>query len=148
MTRSDCRSTRCRIGDFAWILLRIHASQQRHRRQPMPGLHRSQRLHRSARQNRLHLLYPAITISEFRSCLEFSPASFTLTRMKFSGNGQLSRSLLFAATFIAALARSSTANAQAEAVEQGAEKSVTVLPLEKSASRGIVTRDPSDIVKC
>jgi arabinan endo-1,5-alpha-L-arabinosidase len=50
--------------------------------------------------------------------------------------------LLLAATFITALVLSSTANAQTDF-----EKSATVLPLDKSASRGIVTRDPSDIVK-
>ena len=30
----------------------------------------------------------------------------------------------------------------------GSGKSITVLPLEQSASRGIITRDPSSIVKC
>ncbi|HEY3855878.1 MAG TPA: arabinan endo-1,5-alpha-L-arabinosidase [Verrucomicrobiae bacterium] len=40
------------------------------------------------------------------------------------------------------------ANAQTEAGGQETKKSVTALPLEQSASRGIVTRDPSDIVKC
>lgn len=53
---------------------------------------------------------------------------------------------MLVATFIAAWALSSAAVAQSE--EEGSEKSVTALPLEKSASRGIVTRDPSDVVKC
>jgi len=68
--------------------------------------------------------------------------------MKFSQNIHLSRGLLPAATIIAGLALSTTADAQTNDTEQGSEKQITVLPLEKSASRGIVTRDPSDIVKC
>lgn len=38
--------------------------------------------------------------------------------------------------------------AQTNAANPDARKSMTVLPLEQSASRGIVTRDPSSIVKC
>jgi len=68
--------------------------------------------------------------------------------MKFRRIVHLSRRLLLASTLILALTLSSTANAQTDSAEPGSEKSITVLPLEKSASRGIVTRDPSDIVKC
>src|ERR1039457_6440461 len=68
--------------------------------------------------------------------------------MKLSRNVRPSWCSLLAAVFIAALALSSAAIAQPDAAKEGSEKSATVLPLEKSASRGIVTRDPSDIVKC
>jgi arabinan endo-1,5-alpha-L-arabinosidase len=56
--------------------------------------------------------------------------------------------LRLAATFVAALALSFRANAQSSAEDPGADGSLAVQALEKSASRGIVTRDPSDIVKC
>src|ERR1017187_866707 len=68
--------------------------------------------------------------------------------MKLSRNVRPSWCSLLAAVFIAALALSSAAIAQPDAAKEGSEKSATVLPLEKSASRGITTRDPSDIVKC
>ncbi|HWD20459.1 MAG TPA: arabinan endo-1,5-alpha-L-arabinosidase [Verrucomicrobiae bacterium] len=48
------------------------------------------------------------------------------------------------AAFLAALIFSSTSRAQTS----DAPQFTPILPLEKSASRGIVTRDPSDIVKC
>jgi len=80
--------------------------------------------------------------------LEFRPDSFIITRMKFSRNIPMRPRWPLAAMFTAALALSLTANAQTGATEPGSEKSPDVLPLEKSASRGIVTRDPSDIVKC
>lgn len=51
------------------------------------------------------------------------------------------RHIKFTATFIGTLACSAGMNAQAE-------KPVVILPLNESASRSIVTRDPSDIVKC
>ncbi len=57
-------------------------------------------------------------------------------------NVHLSRHSLLA-ILITALAIRCIANAQTDD-----ENSTTGLPLEKSASRGIVTRDPSDIVKC
>ena len=65
--------------------------------------------------------------------------------MKIIQNTPPSQRSLLAATFIAAFVFSFTAKSQTDAA---GEKSITVLPLEKSASRGIVTRDPSDIVKC
>jgi arabinan endo-1,5-alpha-L-arabinosidase len=54
--------------------------------------------------------------------------------------------LLSAATFAASLAFSFAADAQPESARTNAQN--PVLPLEQSASRGIITRDPSDIVKC
>jgi arabinan endo-1,5-alpha-L-arabinosidase len=67
--------------------------------------------------------------------------------MRFSRDIQPSRHSLFA-VFIAVMVLSSVAKAQTNAAKQESENLMTVLPLEKSASRGIVTRDPSDIVKC
>jgi len=46
------------------------------------------------------------------------------------------------------LALSTAANAQPDSARPGSQKSIPVLPLEQSASRGITTRDPSTIVKC
>jgi arabinan endo-1,5-alpha-L-arabinosidase len=46
------------------------------------------------------------------------------------------------------LAFSAGANAQSESVRPDVPKSYPALALEQSASRGIVTRDPSSIVKC
>ncbi len=68
--------------------------------------------------------------------------------MKSSRNVHPSRRSLLAAAFIAALALPSATQAQTNTARQASENPVSVLPLEKSASRGIVTRDPSDIVKC
>jgi arabinan endo-1,5-alpha-L-arabinosidase len=68
--------------------------------------------------------------------------------MKIRRNINQRRRLLLATTFVAALAILPTANAQTDAGGQRSEKSMTALPLDQSASRGIVTRDPSDIVKC
>ncbi len=56
--------------------------------------------------------------------------------------------LLCAALFLGTLAFSARANAQSESARSDSQPSFPVLPLEESASRGIVTRDPSDIVKC
>ena len=52
------------------------------------------------------------------------------------------------ATLIATVSCSIAAQAQVDVASQGSQKTVPVLPLEQSASRGITTRDPSDIVKC
>jgi arabinan endo-1,5-alpha-L-arabinosidase len=46
------------------------------------------------------------------------------------------------------LALSTAADAQPDSARSGSQKSIPVLPLEQSASRGITTRDPSTIVKC
>lgn len=51
------------------------------------------------------------------------------------------------AALVAALFFSAAAHAQTNVVPADTEK-FKVLPLEQSASRGIVTRDPSDIVQC
>ena len=56
--------------------------------------------------------------------------------------------LLCAALLLGALAFSGGANAQSESAKPDVPKAFPVLPLEQSASRGIVTRDPSSIVKC
>ncbi len=50
--------------------------------------------------------------------------------------------------FLGTLAFSATAIAQTNSAGPDSGNSFPVLPLEQSASRGIVTRDPSDIVKC
>ena len=50
--------------------------------------------------------------------------------------------------FLGTLACCTEALAQADTARPGSGKSVTVLPLEQSASRGITTRDPSSIVEC
>jgi arabinan endo-1,5-alpha-L-arabinosidase len=58
------------------------------------------------------------------------------------------QSALLAATLTATLALSVTAFAQSESARPDATPSFPILPLEQSASRGVVTRDPSSIVKC
>jgi arabinan endo-1,5-alpha-L-arabinosidase len=65
----------------------------------------------------------------------------------FSGN-HLDRRLVFATMSAGLLALSIAANAQPEPAKPDSQKSVGALPLEQSASRGIVTRDPSSIVEC
>ena len=62
--------------------------------------------------------------------------------MKFSRNIFSSLRLSLAA-IVATFAFSSNSFAQSGAIDPTAG-----LPLDKTASRGIVTRDPSDIVKC
>jgi arabinan endo-1,5-alpha-L-arabinosidase len=58
------------------------------------------------------------------------------------------RRTMFAALLTGIMAVPAAANAQTESAKPAAGKSVTVMPLEASASRGITTRDPSSIVKC
>lgn len=58
------------------------------------------------------------------------------------------RRVLIAAMFMGALAYSVAADAQTDSAKSAVGKAMTGLPLEESASRGIVTRDPSSIVKC
>ncbi len=67
--------------------------------------------------------------------------------MKFAGDFCSFRRPRVVALLIAALALSFSADAQSDAANES-QLSATVQPLEKSAARGIVTRDPSDIVKC
>ncbi len=50
--------------------------------------------------------------------------------------------------FIGTLAYSAAANAQADSAKSDSRNSMTGLPLEESASRRVVARDPSSIVKC
>lgn len=56
--------------------------------------------------------------------------------------------LLGAALFLGTLAFSVRANAQSESARTNTNQIYPALPLEQSASRGVVTRDPSSIVKC
>jgi arabinan endo-1,5-alpha-L-arabinosidase len=68
--------------------------------------------------------------------------------MKPKPSYPLGQRLLLGATLMGALSGSIAAQAQADAAQPGSQKSISVLPLEQSASRGITTRDPSSIVKC
>lgn len=69
--------------------------------------------------------------------------------MKFIFGKPLRQRLSLTATLAGMLAGFITANAQsAAAAKPGSAAVWPVLPLDQSASRGIVTRDPSDIVKC
>ncbi len=58
------------------------------------------------------------------------------------------RCWLLAAMLINTLAFSATTLAQTNSIRPDSKNSFPVLPLEQSASRGIVTRDPSSIVQC
>jgi arabinan endo-1,5-alpha-L-arabinosidase len=71
-----------------------------------------------------------------------------LVRMKSKQRCALHRRLLLATTLIGAAAFSEAAQAQAEAVRRDAGTSMTVLPLEQSASRTVSARDPSSIMPC
>ncbi len=55
---------------------------------------------------------------------------------------------LLGAALLAALICSISAHAQPETTRRNAPQIYPALPLEQSASRGVVTRDPSSIVKC
>jgi len=68
--------------------------------------------------------------------------------MKSKHSYSIGRSLLLGAALMGALACSSAEQAQDDAAKPDSQRSVPVLPLEQSASRGITTRDPSSIVKC
>jgi len=68
--------------------------------------------------------------------------------MKPLRDSHLSQGLLLAAVSIGTLALTASAYAQADAPKPDSQKTFPALPLEQSASRGIVTRDPSSIVKC
>lgn len=58
------------------------------------------------------------------------------------------RHTLLAAIFIGVLVFSGAAHAQSEATKPDWQKSFPARSLDESASRGIVTRDPSDVVQC
>jgi arabinan endo-1,5-alpha-L-arabinosidase len=68
--------------------------------------------------------------------------------MKPKQSYPLGQRLLLGATLVGALSCSIAAQAQADAAKPGSQESIPVLPLDQSASRGIITRDPSSIVKC
>ncbi len=56
--------------------------------------------------------------------------------------------ILFGATLIGVLAHPAPSKAQPDSAKSSSQKAFAVLPLEQSASRGIIARDPSSIVKC
>lgn len=68
--------------------------------------------------------------------------------MKLIQGCRLNRRVLLPAILIGVLSYSSAAHAQSEPAKPDSRRPMTFLPLEQSASRGIITRDPSDIVKC
>jgi len=70
--------------------------------------------------------------------------------MKRKQSNPFGHRLLLGGTLIAALCYSIAAQAQtqADAPKSDSQKSFPALPLDQSASRGIVARDPSTIVKC
>lgn len=68
--------------------------------------------------------------------------------MKLIRGNPCSLGILLAAMIAELLALPVAGNAQPEATATGPQRSFPVLPLEQSASRGIITRDPSTIVKC
>jgi len=88
---------------------------------------------------------------EFRHRLEALNSvrvHLTLPVMKFLPSYQPSRHMVFAAMFMGTLASSAPLNAQVGSAPSDSGQSLPVRSLEESASRGIVTRDPSSIVKC
>jgi arabinan endo-1,5-alpha-L-arabinosidase len=68
--------------------------------------------------------------------------------MKASQSHPLGQRWVRSATLTGALCCSIAVQARVEAADPGAQESIHVAPLERSASRRITTRDPSDIVKC
>lgn len=68
--------------------------------------------------------------------------------MKSKQSYLLNPRLLLAVVLFGTLAFSATATAQTNSTRPDSRNQFPVLPLEQSASRGIVTRDPSSIVKC
>jgi len=68
--------------------------------------------------------------------------------MKPIQTNRLCQHVLLAVIFVGTLALSGAAHAQSEATKPDWQKSFPARPLEESASRGIVTRDPSDVVQC
>ena len=68
--------------------------------------------------------------------------------MNSKSNHPFHARLLLAAMFIGALAFSASSNAQSDSARRDSQRSFPAVPLEQSASRGIVARDPSSIVKC
>jgi arabinan endo-1,5-alpha-L-arabinosidase len=68
--------------------------------------------------------------------------------MKPNQSHSVDRRAQFAALLIGALSCSGAAHAQSDGDKSDLQRSPPVLPLEQSASRGIITRDPSSIVNC
>jgi arabinan endo-1,5-alpha-L-arabinosidase len=71
-----------------------------------------------------------------------------MMRMNSKLSPPLRPRLLCVALFLGTLAFSAKAPAQSESARPTADRIYPVQPLEQSVSRGIVTRDPSSIVKC
>jgi hypothetical protein len=71
-----------------------------------------------------------------------------LPGMNFKPSHPLGPCMLVTAMFVGTMAFSTATLAQSEPAELDSQKSMTVLPLEQSASRGITTRDPSSVIKC
>src|SRR5271163_2129090 len=72
----------------------------------------------------------------------------SLTRIFWVLAGGLLASPASALVVISLLASANAAKAQTTSVRPGSRQALPVRSLEESASRGIVTRDPSTIVKC
>lgn len=71
-----------------------------------------------------------------------------MMRMNSKLSSLLISRLLSAALFLGTLSFSSHSNAQPASARPDTRKIYPALPLDQSAARGIVTRDPSSIVKC
>ncbi|MGC3956941.1 MAG: arabinan endo-1,5-alpha-L-arabinosidase [Verrucomicrobiota bacterium] len=74
--------------------------------------------------------------------------SFKVMRMNSKLSLPLYPRLLSTAMFLGTLTLTGQASAQTESARTNANQIYPALPLEQSASRGVVTRDPSSIVKC
>jgi arabinan endo-1,5-alpha-L-arabinosidase len=68
--------------------------------------------------------------------------------MKLIRGNPLNARIVLAAMLTGMLAFATAVKAQTDGAKPGSQKATPVRPLEQSASRGITTRDPSDIVKC
>jgi arabinan endo-1,5-alpha-L-arabinosidase len=68
--------------------------------------------------------------------------------MKLKRTHAYGQRLLLGTVLMGAFSCSIAAEAKADAAKAGSQRSIPILPLEESASRGISTRDPSSIVKC
>ncbi|HEX5220214.1 MAG TPA: arabinan endo-1,5-alpha-L-arabinosidase [Verrucomicrobiae bacterium] len=76
------------------------------------------------------------------------PIHLTLAMMKSEKQFSLGQPAFLGAMWLAALVGATVAPAQTESSRRNRDATYPSLPLEQSASRGVVTRDPSSIVKC
>jgi arabinan endo-1,5-alpha-L-arabinosidase len=95
-----------------------------------------------------HLTAKMISIMQKHKRGDLEAPAIGLGGMSMGFGYPFSPRVLQAAMLIGTLAVSAAVNAQTESAKPDSGNAMTVLPLEESASRGIVTRDPSDIVKC